>query len=72
MTDEEHIFRGIDHWFIKPIPRTHTKAADQQAFDDLYEALQEIGDITEKAIRGGQKDYHRAIHRIASICRNIR
>lgn len=53
-----------------PIKR-HTTAADTQAFDDLYEALQEIATINERALRDGQKGYKSGHMKIREICQKV-
>lgn len=53
-----------------PVKR-HTSAADQQAFDVLYEALQEIAAINERAIREGQKGYKSGHMKIKKICQKV-
>ncbi len=46
-------------------------AIDKQAFDTLYAALQEIGTITQRGIRNGDKGYKPALKKIMKICREI-
>ncbi len=68
-------FRGISHFFSKPplplIFRSSTEASDKQAFDTLYKALQDIGDITQRAIRDGERGHRPALHEIMKICRGV-
>jgi hypothetical protein len=53
------------------LDRTHTKTADQKAFDDLYEAMQKVEAIAARAIREGEKGYKRAIKQIMEICQAV-
>lgn len=49
----------------------HTSAADREAFDDLYNRIQEIKEITNRAIREGQRGHKSAIEKIRTICQGI-
>lgn len=49
----------------------HTSAADRQAFDDLYNAIQEIGTITQRGIKNGEKGHKQALQKIMAICRGV-
>lgn len=46
-------------------------ADDKQAFDDLHTRLQQIEEITNRAIREGQRGHKSAIERIRVICQGI-
>ena len=55
-----------------PTPlKRHTQAADQQAFDKLYEATQEIAEITRRAIREGRSDNGRGYKKIRAILERV-
>lgn len=49
----------------------HTTAANQQAFDNLYIAFQEIGTILQRGIKAGEKGHKKALQDAMAICRSI-
>lgn len=44
---------------------------DKQAFDELYQTVQKIGDIAARAIKEGDRGHKKAIHEIMRICRSV-
>ena len=56
----------VNDWAI-----AYLKQSDKQAFDTLYNAIQDIGDITQRAIRDGEPGYKSALHEIMKTCRGV-
>ena len=44
---------------------------NEQAFDILYKAIQDIGTIAQRGIKDGVPGYRRALQKIMGICRGI-
>lgn len=55
-----------------PIPlKRHTAAADQQAFNNLWEERQQIAEIVHRAIRNGKKAHQPALVKIRGILERV-
>ena len=61
----------INEQVFVPYVARHTSAADREAFNDLFTKLQEIEEITNRAIRDGQRDNGKGYKRIREICQGI-
>ena len=49
----------------------HTQAADQQAFDTLYENMQKMVEVARRGVRDGEPGHAAALQKVIEIGKSI-